>query len=285
MANNNVTVEQTVFTADVVEYNFMPEKYATAVAGVTAEINVDIKCNWQARIQALLRGEHSDQITAEEMAALADAQGQQVKRDSNDIAVGDAGNLSDAKALVQKILYSFARPYWDTTDTDAKGHNDTSVNAQMTTNLQTILASSQAALDSDRNKLVIDTSKVETDMKLASGASSDIRTANLTSPTSKLHELVNAYSFTPILQRFIAGGLFTVDAVDGDATDDASKRNFDTGASADGESDQVKSDSKIVFPVKVTVADDGVADAEDGSSSGDPQGLTFQLNITFHNTD
>ena len=41
---------KTVFTADVVTYDFLPEKYAAEQGMIVAEVNVYVHCDWQLAI-------------------------------------------------------------------------------------------------------------------------------------------------------------------------------------------------------------------------------------------
>ena len=50
----------TVFTADVVEYNFLPEKYASKQDLVVAELNILCEVDWQESINRVYSDDSAD---------------------------------------------------------------------------------------------------------------------------------------------------------------------------------------------------------------------------------
>lgn len=295
----------TVFTADPVEYTLVPEKYATDIAHVQANINVLINKDWQTAITTALQ---TDTIfSADEMKVLVDVNKQHfeqnagvIKATSTDILGGGGGDQTAADAaavaLVQKVLYAVASSYWDGSGSDGS----TTVNVQ----LKTIMESLITLQDNTANStlLSIDQAKVDSDLALSSAAASSIHAAlemgaagASDNKTSTLSQLVTAYNFAPVLNRWIAGGLFHVGtAVDGQPDPEAANQatwGFDTGTTAAGDSNFVADQARMVFPVNILVADDSAAELADGTpdqknTTGGTGGaaMEFNMNIIFQTT-
>ena len=348
----------TVFTADVVEFNFTPEKYAAAVPGVVAELTIAIASDWQESINTWWTAEGADaKAVAPE---LIDAQDPEITAPLS-TAMEDA-----LKAIVYQI------------GTDAGYYAGTATSA--TTGGQLVAEQFQLALEAvlgaytslgnptgvpAPNELAMDQSKILADMALDStgatfSGASQVQIDNV--QTTILGALLNAGAFRPVLERLIAGGNFAVDALDNsviqtttpvagpltvasnevdldslglpagiyrlqndaDATSYIQftldqtesplaavtiggtqvEMNPNTVSSltnnltqlVDGDfyslydasnfifqgqspTDYISDGSKLIFPVRITVADDGETNGENDGNT--VNGITFQLNLSF----
>ena len=67
--STTVSQTKTVYTADTVIYDFLPEKYAAEQALIVAELNVLISCNWQQAINGWFTNVSSSNIVDALVAA------------------------------------------------------------------------------------------------------------------------------------------------------------------------------------------------------------------------
>lgn len=285
-----VSPSKTVFTADVVEFNFLPEKYTKAVSRIIAELRVHIETDWQASVNKWYRGldvvtdtqavpptSASKQLTnavyRERIGqVLTCAQQELIVRGTNkvisDLSLPAMFNHDGAQALVSEsaviagnsnvsatiretmakqiargILYQIAKDagyYTGTGETFGlavgSGGTDgtptspgtgTTIAAQFQSVLQAILSNSTT---STQNNLIISLDKVEADLGgdakslvdyhaiTGSNASSEILSAvkvTQETPVSKLQHLLSASAFAPVINRWVSGGNFSRNVVDG----------------------------------------------------------------------
>lgn len=250
----------TVFTADVVDFNFVPEKYAAAQSIIAAEFNVDIETNWQASIDSWFQasasagtdtypstaspaGEANCVLTPEYEAALLEAQTTEFTQgDSVSQVIGISTStavLTDAKArdgLKQCLFQILSDAGWlDGTATGPVNDVKTKLAAIFTLLLNNVAGANTGV---DRS-LSIDANKVHLDMKKNNDGTIGVdrydEIPDESTSTSRVRQLISAYAFVPVMNRFIAGGNFTAgDVSDGLTLAEGSGgtnavRQFDTG--------------------------------------------------------
>ena len=282
---------KTVFTADVVEFNFLPEKYAEAVSRVVAELRVHIETDWQASVDKWYSGldvvtdpTADPATTASTQLAnatyrerigqvLTSAQQELIVRGTSKVienlslpalfgdggaqalvgedgsALADAAARADirkkmAKQIARGILYQIAKDAGYYTGTGvtkgiAKGSGDeagdgTAISTQFKNVLQAILSNSAT---STQNNLTIAEDKVKDDLGgngktledyhavvTGNSASSQILDGikvTQETPVSKLQHLLSASAFAPVINRWVSGGNFSRNVVDGTIQDGA----------------------------------------------------------------
>lgn len=278
---------KTVFTADVVTYEFLPEKYAAEKALITAELNVIINCDWQSAIDHVCSGSNipnlfdgngapvSYSLSQSAIDALQKAQDQVWTQSGPTVASADSVGSSDsvmtadeAAETTQQFVYCIATrcgatnlSYYGGTALDAHSGGK-KVNVQFK-DVLTALLDKTVTVPAATNDLSIDQTKVDEDLILP--VSSDatkpwlsVPKTNL--PTTKLSELLSGFAFVPVLNRLIAGGGFSSTVVDG--APGSSNFRFDVNAASDTTSDIIHNEAHLVFPVRIMFADDNVTNQE-----------------------
>jgi hypothetical protein len=276
---------KTVFTADVVTYEFLPEKYAEEKALITAELNVIINCDWQSAIDhvcsgnSLADGSASYQLPPSAITVLQMAQDQNWTQDGTEVGTAyTVGSRShglmleaDARETVQQFVHAIATKcgpgsanlsYYDGT-AFASVFGGKKVNEQFKDVLTALLARTRT-FSSETNELSIDQTKVDEDLQLPASSNADkpwlsVPISNL--PTTKLSELLSGFAFVPVLNRLVAGGGFSSDTVDG-TPGNQSNFHFDVNQASDTTSDLIHNEAHLVFPVRIMFADDGVSGQE-----------------------
>ena len=268
----------TVFTADVVTYDFLPEKYAEERQLIVAELNIVCDVDWQSSINAWYK------------TADSGVQGALVKAQSVHFGQTDGGDgLSAVSAdgtsmpgttpakkdeAAQKALrdiifeiltdaeYYTGKGGTILSDDDGRGAG-ISIAAQFRGALASLLqASTYNNSGGQQNALEISIQKVQDDLK-GSGTPTSEDVPVDSAPTSKLRNLVNAWAFVPVMNRLVAGGNFTDGVVDGGTdTPTPSEYEFDLGETFDGAGDLIDTQAHLVFPVRILFADDGEANVE-----------------------
>ena len=306
-ASTNTAVS-TVFTADVVDFNFLPEKYAAEQQLIHAEFTLNIQSDWQKSIDdwfkataALGTDTYPDSTGAPSQntvlagleAALIAAQTTKYTQEVGSTAmiglsVASPAPVSedDARNGLKQCLFQILK--------DANWFEGTAASADGTeacVTLQgiftTILDGLAGASTSVNRLLSIDQNKIKEDMQknTDSGATDSHRYTEIPdkpTTTSRVRQLVNAYAFVPVMNRLIAGGNFTagdvadgLDSGDGNPVDHV--RHFDTGISDPSEGlaldvsvDKIHADSKLVFPVRIIFSDDSqvLDEGTPGAASG-----------------
>ncbi len=261
----------TVFTADVVKYNLTPEKYAEVVAGVTAEMTIAIECDWQLSLKTWWEAAGAAAVAVKDTWIAA--QGPDLDRD-------DAANI----LALQEMVYQIGS---DSGYYDGNASGDGAyVNLQFKSCLDAVLQATVAQSPTP-NALAIDAIKVQDDMKRAADSSlldaaNKVPSAN--TQTTILGCLLNAHAFASVCDRLIKGGNFKVGSLDNTSTGD---HKFQSHVTADGDNsgDYISDGAKLVFPVKITVADDGMTAGEGDNTGQVPGGsgsmTDFQLNLSF----
>jgi len=313
MASSSVTPTKTVFTADVVTYDFLPEKYAESKAIVTAELNLEIACDWQTAVNTwwtsaatkLYPGVagvdvpcRSDLMEAHYLAS----QDSSYTQSATDIAPATNGSTAlpsqvESRQAVQQMLHEILT----SCDTSAGGpggpdasyfvgdatafSDTTSVSAQLKQTLTALLAVGTS--QNSQNSLEIDEDKVKADLGGAGVKFDEIPVVQ--APTAKLQKLVNANAFVPVLNRLIAAGAFSKGAMGSATTGEDGVRRFDLGTDADSAStDLLEATSQLVFPVRIQFADDSQTQTETdgltGASNETGAAVVFQLNIIIQKT-
>lgn len=256
----------TVFTADVVEYNFTPEKYATAVAGVTAEMTIAVTADWQGSLKTWWTSESAEAVAAKDV--LIGAQDGLMDR-------ADAANVAALQGMVYQIG-SDAGWYAGTATDGGAGGED--CNVQLKKCLDAVLGA-YAAQTGAPNALSIDASKVQADMQRAADSSSLDALAKVPSTnaqTTIIGCLLNAHAFGSVCDRLIKAGNFIVGDLDNSS---GSGAHVFQGEDHDGSGDYISDAAKLIFPIKITVADDGETAGE--SDTNTVNAITFQLNLSF----
>ena len=302
---------KTVFTADVVTYDFLPEKYAEEKALITAELNVLIHCDWQDAINHVCIGGHlgggvavpagsggTYGLDANAATDLQQAQDQlliQSTRASSsntdtDFEVGSklGATMSDgeAKNSVQQFVHSIASrcglskslSYYGG-DAMAESITSKAVNVQFKDVLTALLGQTITTPD-ETNTLSIDQAKVDLDLLLAgnTGATPWTGVPIENGSTTKLSELLSGFAFVPVLNRLVAGGGFTSGTVDGTGTPGGPIR-FDMNAASDTTSDLIHNEAHLVFPVRIMFADDDVTNQETSAGSYNfDEGIFYRTN-------
>ena len=262
----------TVFTADVVEFNFTPEKYATAVSEVTAELTIAITHDWQDSIRDWWENDGPSLPTAVKEKFIA--------------AQDPALNLSDPDhmAALQECVYKIGSDSFYYSGTATQGLN--SVASQFKVAFDAVIGAYDSPIGGIPvpNELMMDETKIRTDMQLAANGTaldSALKVPTTNVQTTILGCLLNAYAFGAVVERLIAGGNFVIGPLDG--TVGTTAHSFQ-GEFGDGTGDYISDGSKLVLPVKITVADDGETNGE-GADGENPAntvgGVTFQLNLSF----
>ena len=263
----------TVFTADVVEFNFTPEKYAAALSEVNAELTIAITHDWQDSISTWWQNDGPGLPTTVKEKFIA--------------AQDPALNLSDADqmAALQSMLYQIGVDslYYAGTAAITGG---LSVSSQFKAAFEAVIGTYDSPIGGipAPNELLMDEIKISADMQLdANGtpldAASKVPTTNTQTPI--LGCLLNAHAFGAVVERLIAGGNFVIGPLDGTVGTSA---HFFQGENGDFTGEYISDGSKLILPVKITVADDGETNGE-GADGENPAntigGVTFQLNLSF----
>ena len=309
-----------VFTADVVTYDFLPEKYAKAQDLITAELTINVECDWQDAINNWYKGitggefvkeidpKYQDKLTRAQDVIFANTV-PSTETDWVSDGVGDGRFMvggtregfhpdqdDEAQIAVRQCLHHICMKanYWTEDGTGP----DTKLDDQFASTLGALLNASfyknKAKYKSNKaiNPLNIDVVKVQSDLRISSAVDHTtpmdaISVSNR--PTSKLRSLINGYAFVPVLNRLVAGGNFHKGDIDGDPDGDGDY-SFDSAVTFDKEGNKILSDAQLVFPVKILVADSGETFLQKGrpgvplaadDPSGKTRGLAFQLNIIF----
>ena len=304
-----------VFTADVVTYDFLPEKYAKAQDLITAELTINVECDWQAAINNWYKGitggefvkeidpKYQDKLTRAQDVIFANTV-PSTETDWVSDGVGDGRFMvggtregfhpdqdDEAQIAVRQCLHHICMKanYW----TDEGTGPDTKLDVQFTSTLTALLNASYYRADNtntlqragtDNNPLTIDVVKVQSDLRISSAVDHTtpmdaISVSNR--PTSKLRSLINGYAFVPVLNRLVAGGNFHKGDIDGDPDGDGDY-SFDSAVTFDKEGNKILSDAQLVFPVKILVADSGETFLQKGRpgvplAADDPSGKTRGL--------
>ena len=266
---------KTVFTADVVTYDFLPEKYASDKGIVIAELNIFVKCNWQKAIDTWfkeLKGSTDSDAKSASMKVCLMAQTQMFSQSASQTGEKGATNRVGAGPIplahfndnlacdiVQQIVYKIATSCWvdpaQSTSADADtasyyykqgGPNATAPGKTVHDQLKSILIALLAATtteDSETNTLSIDLEKIKADNTLPE--SSDLTKPWLSvpvenGPTTILSELLSGFAFVPVLNRLIAGGGFSIGTTGGGSTESDSTNgewSFDMNEGSGGTAD------------------------------------------------
>jgi hypothetical protein len=298
----------TVFTADAVTFDFVPEKYALKQDLIAAEFSLHLACDWQNVIDTIYNNTddtYSLHIPAAADEALQQAQKPSWLQSSSDVSANaDApSSLTNAiaKEVAQKFVYGIATMCLGTGSGPATSYyagdahhstpsNPSNVGAQLVACLNTVLSvTSQAGMTPGAmNALALDSTKIVNDMTLDVQDYTDVPTG--TASTAKLSKLLNANAFVPVLNRLIAGGGFSTGVIGEPYAAGATPRHFDQGNTADGSGDFIGDSAQLVFPVIIKFADDEspliaesdgntTQDVKDQSMGGSV--VSFQLNIIF----
>ena len=213
----------TVFTADVVEFNFTPEKYAEAVSEVTAELTIAIAHDWQGSINTWWTnaGPKVQKVADEFIDAqnpqpsLSQAREQALQAIVYRIAV-DAGyytgtassSLTTGGQLVAeqfKLAFEAVLGAYTTLGNPAVGQSG-------------VLAPNELAMD--ENKIIADMGLDSNGVSLVPpGGSGSQVLLDANVQTTILGALLNAGAFRPVLERLIAGGNFAVGDLDNTVLD------------------------------------------------------------------
>jgi hypothetical protein len=302
----------TVFTADAVTFDFVPEKYALKQDLIAAEFSLNIGCDWQSVIDSVYNNTDASAdlyIPLEADEALLQAQKPSWTQSSSDIGKSaDAPNSLTpliARQVAQKFVYGIATncaaataggsptSYYAGDAPNSDSTLSTNVGAQLASCLNTVLSvTSQSSITpGGMNALALDSAKIVNDMTLDVGSYVDVPIG--TQSTAKLSKLLNANAFVPVLNRLIAGGGFSTGAIGAPHTTAGGipqVRHFDQGTTADGSGDFIGDSAQLVFPVVIKFADDETPlmaeadgnttqDVKDQSTGGSV--VSFQLNIIF----
>ena len=297
----------TVFTAEVVTYNFIPETYAEAKSKVVAELNVNIQSDWKKALNEWYSGDYSKSsertkklydngtitsIDSKVQTLLTKSQtGQFMQTDRGVTAAGATSQVgstthgldggmddSTAQTTIQHLLYLICdnANFWKSAG---------NMSTQLTQTLTTILGATSynGGIGTETNKLIIDPAKVEADLGYNEPGDMPLNTISVTNqPTSTLASLVNGYAFVPVMNRLIAGGNFSRGTIDGSGDGDGAFR-FDLvgNFTANGTPDAANGTVQIVFPIRIMFADDGLTIAETHTVGGETGSIAFQLNLIF----
>lgn len=316
----------TTFTADVVDFSLVPEKFAAAQTMIVAEFNVEVESNWQASIDnwfqasaavgtaayptsgapianSVLTPAFASALIEASTTIFTQSQDQGVLEPPKKLigistAVGStqSGGISQstAKDGLKQLVYQICNDagWFDGT---ATGPTDT-VKSSLTSIFNSMLSNiAGAGADVDR-ALSIDIDKIDNDMK-ETGSGVGVSGQEDDDEVQDLRQLVNAYAFVPVMNRFIRGGNFRNISNGLNATN----RRFDSGKSTPVGGVVpvafIPKDAKLVFPVRIKFADDAQL-LEETSTTTEQQGfrfsttsgttdqtVDFQLNIIFADAD
>ena len=299
---------KTVFTADVVTYDFLPEKYSAEKAMIVAELNIYICCDWQDAIDNWCLDRTTDVSDTQVKDALMAAQDQLWTQAqppaggdnhlgaSNRVGSSNTSKLTHSEACetVQGMVYQIATSCRDHSTSEHTSSffdgtassnaypdaNETTVGKTVDQQFKDALSALLDATMTDTastNSLSIDLSKVKDDLVLpspAAGAHASTMVPVENGPTTKISELLSGFAFVPVLNRLVAGGNFAIGVVDGGVSGTVTQRlRFDRNKTADQTRNIIDGSSYLVFPVRIMFADDGETNLEG----------TFQKDSTSQN--
>lgn len=300
--------QSTVFTSDVVDFNFIPQKYAEVLTPVIAELNIGIDVDWQQSVQnwcSTLLGDSDPDALAiintlrhvqpydqnDDMAFLTEAE--RASTETDDTAKR-ALSLTRLNRVRQGMLYQIGK--------DSEFFGGPTITTSMKDRLQQVvnIVRSQDGLT---NPITIDYAKVQQDLGAPTGGLAGLKdvhdgyfgdhqesqTLHNGIPTteqtgvnaaSRLQHLLCGHAFQPVLTSWIHGGNFR--RPDGDNTPGALE--FDPVGGVHGPEGYISKPAVLKFLARIIVADDGVTKLQD-TEQNDPNaenqttGLTFQLSI------
>ena len=149
-------MSETVFTADVIEFNFTPEKYAQSVLETVAQFPVNIKSNWQEIIH--LWYSSLDDTSDPPIPSNTDTIRYRLTQAQNPAIA----TIEDARQILYSIGYFSG--FYDGTATESDDQNAVDLPNQLKVILDIVAADGNVD-----NELVMSASKIQTDLNRNGG--------------------------------------------------------------------------------------------------------------------